>query len=390
MLWALWQSPSRPPQFLQQRCTCLHESPKASPQPRGEGLRTRLRDRLGNRSTESNLQASRGSVKPGTLSPHLLLLAVDRPSQRPTQFPGAALLASSDTPPSAPHVLCTHATPQAHRDLTAQSQHPLFQSPFHPALSLPAPVPWGHTGISKSMLARAIHLFYEAVVWILAGRPSVLEAVRFGRERERSVWPGTLLGFVQCQLGLSARVSLLLFFFSGRKKNWDVFCLLKESLKKILQASILEWTAISSSRGSSQPRDRTRVSQISCPRERQFKTQSAFLGVDIKDIGVTADMWVSRRGLSCSSCVVRVQTAICEGGRREKDVVGRQRDLGHPSFLGCAHSCKVGDPSLHTHENLLVHLRKVCLWPALGKGGGCKNRPWTPNRGTGLFCSTPC
>ena len=70
--------------------------------------------------------------------------------------------------------------------------------------------------------------------------------------------------------------------------------------------------------------------------------QIAFLGVNINDIGVTADMWVSRRGLSCSSCVVRVQTAICKGGGREKDVLGRKRDLGRPSCLDCAHSCKAG------------------------------------------------
>ena len=36
------------------------------------------------------------------------------------------------------------------------------------------------------------------------------------------------------------------------------------SLHGILQARILEWVAMPSSRGSSQPRDRTRVSYISC------------------------------------------------------------------------------------------------------------------------------
>ena len=35
------------------------------------------------------------------------------------------------------------------------------------------------------------------------------------------------------------------------------------SVHGILQARILEWVAISSSRGSSQPRDQTRISQVS-------------------------------------------------------------------------------------------------------------------------------
>ena len=36
------------------------------------------------------------------------------------------------------------------------------------------------------------------------------------------------------------------------------------SVRGILQARILEWVAISSSRGSSRPRDRTRVTCVSC------------------------------------------------------------------------------------------------------------------------------
>ena len=36
------------------------------------------------------------------------------------------------------------------------------------------------------------------------------------------------------------------------------------SVRGILQARILEWVAISSSRGSSRPRDRTHISYVSC------------------------------------------------------------------------------------------------------------------------------
>ena len=36
------------------------------------------------------------------------------------------------------------------------------------------------------------------------------------------------------------------------------------SVLGILQARILEWVAMSSSRGASRPRDRTHISQVSC------------------------------------------------------------------------------------------------------------------------------
>ena len=45
---------------------------------------------------------------------------------------------------------------------------------------------------------------------------------------------------------------------------WDPMdcSLLGSSLHEILQATVLEWVAISFSRGSSQPRDQTRLSRI--------------------------------------------------------------------------------------------------------------------------------
>ena len=45
------------------------------------------------------------------------------------------------------------------------------------------------------------------------------------------------------------------------------------SVHGVLQARILEWAAISSSRGSSQPRDRTHVSCGSCTTGRFFTTE---------------------------------------------------------------------------------------------------------------------
>ena len=45
---------------------------------------------------------------------------------------------------------------------------------------------------------------------------------------------------------------------------WTVVCQAPLSLYGILQARILEWAAMPSSRGSSRPRDRTWISYISC------------------------------------------------------------------------------------------------------------------------------
>ena len=42
-------------------------------------------------------------------------------------------------------------------------------------------------------------------------------------------------------------------------------CNPSDSVHRILQARVLEWVAISSSRGSFQPRDQTRISCVSCP-----------------------------------------------------------------------------------------------------------------------------
>ena len=45
------------------------------------------------------------------------------------------------------------------------------------------------------------------------------------------------------------------------------------SVHGILQARILEWVAMPSSRGSSQPRDQTRVFYVSCIADRFFNTE---------------------------------------------------------------------------------------------------------------------
>ena len=58
------------------------------------------------------------------------------------------------------------------------------------------------------------------------------------------------------------------------------------SLHGILQARILEWVAISFSRGSSQPRDRTRVSHIADRRFNCWATREAHMScmIDVKSL----------------------------------------------------------------------------------------------------------
>ena len=53
----------------------------------------------------------------------------------------------------------------------------------------------------------------------------------------------------------------------------DYSCLPGSSVHEILQARILEWVAISSSRGSSLPRDRTHVSSATCTAGRFFTAE---------------------------------------------------------------------------------------------------------------------
>ena len=57
--------------------------------------------------------------------------------------------------------------------------------------------------------------------------------------------------------------------------DWDPMdCgLTSSSVHGILQARILKWVAMPSSRGSSQPRDQTHVSCISCTSDRFFTTE---------------------------------------------------------------------------------------------------------------------
>ena len=70
-------------------------------------------------------------------------------------------------------------------------------------------------------------------------------------------WMGLMMVIRQCAW-VPSRFSRFLLSVT----QWTVACQAPSSFHRILQARILEWVVISSSRGSSQPRDQTQVSCI--------------------------------------------------------------------------------------------------------------------------------
>ena len=58
------------------------------------------------------------------------------------------------------------------------------------------------------------------------------------------------------------------------------------SVHGVFQARILEWVALPSARGSSQPRDRTHISDISCAGRRILYRCTTCLGVSCGEAGV--------------------------------------------------------------------------------------------------------
>ena len=62
------------------------------------------------------------------------------------------------------------------------------------------------------------------------------------------------------------------------------------SVHGILQARTLEWVAMPSSRGSSQPRDQTYLCYVSCIGSRFFTTSATYSSLYILDINLLSDM----------------------------------------------------------------------------------------------------
>ena len=81
-----------------------------------------------------------------------------------------------------------------------------------------------------------------------------------------------LRGYVRSRTYFAFYVIVFIFLFhlsvmcmcANSLQMCPTLCLPGSSLHRILQARVLEWVAMPSSRGSSRPRDQTRVSYVSC------------------------------------------------------------------------------------------------------------------------------
>ena len=72
------------------------------------------------------------------------------------------------------------------------------------------------------------------------------------------------------------------------------------SVHGILQARILEWVAISYSRGSSRPRDRTQISCSSCTEGRLFPAEvDALIRIIYNSLGIRTQLPLVPRGFHC-------------------------------------------------------------------------------------------
>ena len=118
---------------------------------------------------------------------------------------------------------------------------------------------------------------------------------------------------------------------------WTIAYDIGSSLPGIFQAEVLEWLAISFSRGSSQPKDWTQVSHIACRRFTIWATREAQLFT-----------WHSIKGKTRRTeiifSVLRGWSGIYRGWSREKELSpkgleGNFRDDEDVLCLNCGGNC---------------------------------------------------
>ena len=81
------------------------------------------------------------------------------------------------------------------------------------------------------------------------------------------------------------------------------------SVHGILHAKILEWVAMSSSRGSSRPRDQTQVSYFSCLGRRFFTTITTWEAIVIHSVQFSSVQWLSRVRLFVTPWIAACQAS---------------------------------------------------------------------------------
>ena len=149
------------------------------------------------------------------------------------------------------------------RSAQRRQWHPtpvLLPGKSHGRRSLVGCSPWGH---KESDTTERLH-FHFSLSCIGEGNGSPLQCSCLENPRDRGAWWAAVYGVAQSR----TRLKRLSSSSSSRSAVSDssiprtVCSLPGSSVHGILQARILEWVAMPSSRGSSQPRDQTQVSRI--------------------------------------------------------------------------------------------------------------------------------
>ena len=136
-------------------------------------------------------------------------------------------------------------------------------------------IPWTvHRGVAKSQTQLrdllSLHFIY---IYIYMTHPRVwngypLQYSCLEGPMDRGTWQDTVHRVAQNRTQLSTYTQIcsvqLLSHVQLSVTPWTVWSLPGSSVHGILQAWILEWVAISFSRGSSQPKDQTSISYIIC------------------------------------------------------------------------------------------------------------------------------
>ena len=126
-----------------------------------------------------------------------------------------------------------------------------------------------HIFMDSSLPGSSVHGIFQAIVleWIAisfsrgSSRPRNWTQVSCIAGRRFTIWATR-----EARLGIHHLIKSLTVQFSSVAQSCPTLCdpmdCVVYSIRGILQARILEWVAISFSRGSSRPRDRTQVSRI--------------------------------------------------------------------------------------------------------------------------------
>ena len=109
-------------------------------------------------------------------------------------------------------------------------------------------------------------LLFNIVLKVLATAIREEKGLQIGKEEVKpSLFANDMTLYIKDSKMLPENYSCVLSHFSHVQLFEPMNCSLSgSSLRGILQARILEWVAFSFSKGSSQPRDWTRVSHVSC------------------------------------------------------------------------------------------------------------------------------